>query len=856
MVKELLIEEKTIFNKFPDFEDFFNEIRKVAENLNLINDREEESLFFTFNYCVYDKQKFRIYFGSPEEFYGKLFSGIISRFITLQKRERLWSNIFEHLKLEMSRLIDIKTTEYIKQDGTKYSDTNRSLSGDYSRTSNLLEKGEHREAQRITNSEKPYSTIDLLGQEFGNIQDRADWLSTEAKIDTGYIGIEKDKDGKPILGEDGQPIKIINPNFNRRSSKNLDTSSKNDTEKQDNKQTDYGIIDKVIYSQEQPIFYQQLARIMPSFTLVQSDWEELTDFSEYFHFTPLIEGEFRWNSNDFTYDYIPREQLLVEAGKPEEKTKKEFTKDPDQDLSEDEWKELWAEKVKPCMPTWYLEQIYRYKKRIEKKPSPDETDQARLEICEVLLDAFYRAPYVPPISVFEAVMGSPNYDWAKYEVDAENLSEARKFKKDNNIQIGDILSAEVIGFKDFKSQMWESLKLFHLERSLGEKPTQVFPILIGPPGTGKSEITRWLSIAFRRPIQIINVGGMDDGGELEGKRATLQSASYGKVLEGFLERSILAEITIEDLKLEIEEIKTYVDENGNREKRPERNLTEWEEERIEKLEQEIKEWEEDNAERQKEGKSIRLTKKKSYRSRAPIILGDEFEKAASESVLNVIGKMTDREMNFSFMDKYFNFRIDLSNAVILLTGNYLGRVPQFILERGLLTNIELLTYAQRKAILTNRFKRELRRFKLEEFQDRITDKFLEMCITETWGIRGGLNNLVATVRFLALLSPKVDNQIDYLTELEDYDEIYETPENDYKKRESGIIRLTYYLNGKKRSLTLTKRIGIEERTIKDEEGQEIKAKEIVTGYDAETGQQFVSDWPEEYWWGTKPVREI
>ena len=102
------------------------------------------------------------------------------------------------------------------------------------------------------------------------------------------------------------------------------------------------------------------------------------------------------------------------------------------------------------------------------------------------------------------------------------------------------------------------------------------------------------------------------------------------------------------------------------------------------------------------------------------------------------------------------------------------------------------------------------------------------------------------MRFLALLSPKVDNQIDYLTELEDYDEIYETPENDYKKRESGIIRLTYYLNGKKRSLTLTKRIGIEERTIKDEEGQEIKAKEIVTGYDVETGQQFVSDWPEEY----------
>jgi hypothetical protein len=49
---------------------------------------------------------------------------------------------------------------------------------------------------------------------------------------------------------------------------------------------------------------------------------------------------------------------------------------------------------------------------------------------------------------------------------------------------------------------------------------------------------------------------MDDGGELEGKRATLQSANYGKMMEAFVERSYLAEITIEDLKREIEEIKT------------------------------------------------------------------------------------------------------------------------------------------------------------------------------------------------------------------------------------------------------------------------------------------------------------
>jgi len=94
MVKEIKLEEKTIFNKFPEFEDFFNELRKVAEILNLINDREEESLLFTFCYCVYDKQKFRIYFGSPEEFFSKLWSGIVSRFKTLQKKKRNYELIF------------------------------------------------------------------------------------------------------------------------------------------------------------------------------------------------------------------------------------------------------------------------------------------------------------------------------------------------------------------------------------------------------------------------------------------------------------------------------------------------------------------------------------------------------------------------------------------------------------------------------------------------------------------------------------------------------------------------------------------------------------------------------------------
>src|SRR6266487_2331164 len=117
-------------------------------------------------------------------------------------------------------------------------------------------------------------------------------------------------------------------------------------------------------------------------------------------------------------------------------------------------------------------------------------------------------------------------------------------------------TAKVIGFQEFKSEWRRRVKTAQHYRQQGRKLPQVFYVLLGKPGVGKSQISQDLAKALKRPIQIINVGGMDDGGELEGKRATLQSANYGKMMEAFAERSYLAEITLEDLKREIEEIKT------------------------------------------------------------------------------------------------------------------------------------------------------------------------------------------------------------------------------------------------------------------------------------------------------------
>ncbi|CAG8623625.1 4003_t:CDS:2 [Paraglomus occultum] len=243
---------------------------------------------------------------------------------------------------------------------------------------------------------------------------------------------------------------------------------------------------------------------------------------------------------------------------------------------------------------------------------------------------------------------------------------------------------------------------------------------------------------------------MDDGGELEGKRATLQSANYGKMMEAFVERSFLTEVGVEDLEREIEEIRTRKEI--------------------------INEGTDDQT-------------KKRLKSEKKIINEDnpktnQLEKPRKKLTVPV-----------------------LLQAIILLTANLLEKVAQFVQDRGEPVNIELLTWEQRKKILGIISTIYCRAYGIAKLRNKISERFLELCIPETWGIRGGINNLQKTSR------------------------------EDYVKKESGVIKLTYLVGGERKVLTLTKRIGIEEREIK-EVG---RVKEIITGKDVETGKAFVED---------------
>jgi midasin (ATPase involved in ribosome maturation) len=190
----------------------------------------------------------------------------------------------------------------------------------------------------------------------------------------------------------------------------------------------------------------------------------------------------------------------------------------------------------------------------------------------------------------------------------------------------DEIMSQIVGFKEFKQELRNQIEVAERRRKRGKKMLQIFYVLLGKPGVGKSEICQRLAKALQRPIMIINMGGMEHVGELEGKPPSYSAANYGKITEAFVDKSRLVKYTRKDLEQQAKQIQA----------RGEKVLTSWEKERIIALEREIKDW--------KKQPQIK-EKSKGMRSRAPIILLDEFEKASQQEILDKIGNITDRKLN-------------------------------------------------------------------------------------------------------------------------------------------------------------------------------------------------------------------
>lgn len=151
----------------------------------------------------------------------------------------------------------------------------------------------------------------------------------------------------------------------------------------------------------------------------------------------------------------------------------------------------------------------------------------------------------------------------------------------------DEIMSQIVGFTEFKAELRNQIEVVARRKARGKKMLQIFYVLLGKPGVGKSEICQRLAKALKRPIIIINVGGMEHVGELEGKAPSYSAANYGKIVEAYVDKTVLVKYTLKDLEKELKRMKD----------RGEKVLTLWEKERIERFEAEIKEWKKDNEKR-------------------------------------------------------------------------------------------------------------------------------------------------------------------------------------------------------------------------------------------------------------------
>jgi hypothetical protein len=545
--------------------------------------------------------------------------------------------------------------------------------------------------------------------------------------------------------------------------------------------------DKTITTKQQP--QQQIARLIQCYSLVEFDLVSfLESFRHFFDNVFTLPGEIKWDWLAGAFSYKTRQQ--IEAEQPEEKKKKAKVNQW-ADLSEEEWKEIHAIGEEPHMPTWYLEYLWRSYNRLKEgvgkqRGGTAEKTARAMETIEKLIETFYGEVYWSSLENYDNIMN------------------------------------QIVGFKEFKAELRNQIEVAERRKKRGKKMLQIFYVLLGKPGVGKSEICQRLAKALKRPIIIINVGGMEHVGELEGKPPSYSAANYGKITQAYVDSSVLIKYTLKDLEKEVRRMK----------RRGEKVLTAWEKERIERLELEVKEWKKENTKRQGRGQQPLKQKSKGVRSRAPIILLDEFEKASKQEILDKIGNITDRKLNWTFVDKFLNVRIDLSEALVLLTANYLSKVPDFVRDRCKPVNIELLTYQQRQEVLRFMVQEMTQEYDIQHLDGLVSDNFLKMCITETWGIRGGINNLVATMDFLELMEVReVASEITDLAQPNSYEE---TGREEYLRRLEGISKLTYQTSKGEQELILTRRIA-------KEVNPDTREEESIV--------DMVRDWPETYWWG-------
>lgn len=144
---------------------------------------------------------------------------------------------------------------------------------------------------------------------------------------------------------------------------------------------------------------------------------------------------------------------------------------------------------------------------------PKEDEEMLLKEVEKL---DYITPMSPDYSVTKAYLDTVlDLPWGEFTEDVKDLKESKK-----------ILDKNHYGLEDVKERILEFLAV----RQLREDSKGSILCLVGPPGVGKTSISRSIAKAIGREFTSIRLGGVTDESEIRGHRRTYVGSMPGRII--------------------------------------------------------------------------------------------------------------------------------------------------------------------------------------------------------------------------------------------------------------------------------------------------------------------------------------
>ncbi len=175
------------------------------------------------------------------------------------------------------------------------------------------------------------------------------------------------------------------------------------------------------------------------------------------------------------------------------------------------------------------DEVSKIREELAKNPYP-------ANIKEKILEELSRYELLPPASSESGVIKTyidwmMKLPWWQESVDNEDLNKA-----------SEVLDAEHYGLEKVKERILEYLAVKQMTNSLKA------PILclVGPPGVGKTSLSKSVAHALDREFVKMSVGGVKDESEIRGHRRTYLGSLPGRIIQGMKKAKVVNPVFLID----------------------------------------------------------------------------------------------------------------------------------------------------------------------------------------------------------------------------------------------------------------------------------------------------------------------